>query len=74
MRAKDDDVPTEMGIQGKGGQPLTVPPEPGCTVGKWGDSGLRGVRGHRPAHCRVGLIGKEGLDGPKAPKQCIQRD
>ena len=71
MKAKDDDLPAEMGIQGKGGQRLTVLPEPGCMVGKWGDTWLRGVRGHRPARCRVGLIGKEASDGyhgPKAPK------
>lgn len=66
MRAKDGDVPAEMGIQGKRGQLLTVRPEPGCTVGKWG------VRGHRPTRCRAGLMGKErsdGYHGPKAPKQ-----
>ena len=40
VKAKDDDLPAEMGIQGKGGQWLTVPPEPGCTVGTRGDEGL----------------------------------
>lgn len=71
VKAKDHDLPAEMGIQGKGGQWLTVPPEPGHMVGKRGDAWLRGARGYSPACCRVGLMGKEASDGhhgPKAPK------